>query len=112
VYPDGLPYRLKKGKEDNMSQSPSLMTEAVTELVAIGAAIAAPCEPCFQHHSALALKLGVTPEDLRAAVKIAQAVKAVPQQKVMEAVARLLAVHRAEAPGTVSPCCCGSGQGC
>jgi AhpD family alkylhydroperoxidase len=88
------------------------MTEAVTELVAIGAAIAAPCEPCFQHHGALALKLGVTPEDLRAAVKIGQAVKAVPQQKVLEAVERLLAAPRAETSGSASPCCCGAGQGC
>ena len=45
-----------------------LHTEAVEELVAIGAAIASNCEPCFRFHYDKARKLGVSKEDMARAV--------------------------------------------
>ncbi len=39
-------------------ESPSLYSAAVEELVAIGAAIACNCEPCFKHHFREALGQG------------------------------------------------------
>jgi AhpD family alkylhydroperoxidase len=57
---------------------PSLFTDEVRELVAIGAAIASNCEPCFKHHYNEARKLGVSKEDIRLAVEQAQMVKESP----------------------------------
>ena len=94
-----------------MSQPASLLTEAVTELVAVGAAIAANCEPCFRHHFDSAQKLGVSREDLREAVNVALAVQATPHRKVMETVDRYLALTNQETTATSGTCGCGSG-GC
>lgn len=93
-----------------MSQSVSLMTEAVTELVAIGAAMASNCEPCFRHHYDEARKLGVSNEDIREAVNVAQAVKATPQRKVQETADRYLAMSEPKA--STEACGCGSGKSC
>lgn len=58
-----------------MSDSPSLYTTAVEELVAIGAAIACNCEPCFKHHFREALNQGVPRGDVAMAVATARKVK-------------------------------------
>jgi len=62
----------------------SIYSEAVQELVAIGAAIAANCEPCFRHHFDKARKLGVSKEDMARAVTTAQMVKESPARAVIE----------------------------
>jgi AhpD family alkylhydroperoxidase len=88
------------------------MTEAVTELVAIGAAIASNCEPCFRHHYGTAQTLGVSREDMREAVNVALAVKAAPQRRVMETADRYLALPDPTAPASNPDCGCGSGKCC
>ncbi len=62
----------------------SIYSEAVQELVAIGAAIAANCEPCFRHHFDKARKLGVSKEDMARAVTTAQMVKEAPARAMLE----------------------------
>jgi AhpD family alkylhydroperoxidase len=62
--------------------APSIYTEAIAELVAIGAAIASNCEPCFRAHYDKARKLGVSREDMLRAVTTAQSVKEVPARAV------------------------------
>lgn len=69
---------------------PSLVTEAVAELVAIGASIASNCEPCFRFHFDKARKLGVSKEDMLRAVDVAQAVKETPARAVLELAERYL----------------------
>ena len=76
--------------------APSLFTEAVSELVAIGAAIGSNCEPCFKFHYDKARKLGVSKEDMLRAVTVAQAVKEAPARTVLETAHRFL--RDAEAP--------------
>ena len=61
----------------------SLFTDAVRELVAIGAAIASNCEPCFKYHYLAARKLGVSKGDMTLAVEMAHAVKESPAQSVL-----------------------------
>lgn len=95
-----------------MSQTPTLMTEATTELVAIGAAMAANCEPCFRHHFDQAHKLGVSREDMRKAVDVALAVKAAPHRKVVETADRYLAQPGSETAGAGEGCACGSSSCC
>ena len=66
-----------------MSPEISLYSPAVAELVAIGAAIAVNCEPCFKYHYAQAQKLGVSSLDMARAVAMAQAVKEAPARAIL-----------------------------
>lgn len=66
------------------------MTPEVKELVAIGAAIAANCEFCFKFHYDKARKLGVSREDMRAAVDTALMVKNSPAKSIADLAERYL----------------------
>jgi AhpD family alkylhydroperoxidase len=92
----------------------SLFTEQVAELVAIGAAIASNCEPCFRFHYDKARKLGVTAGDVRRAVDLAQQVKEAPARAVLNLAHRYLdtkdplsavSVVAASAPQPQDACC-------
>jgi AhpD family alkylhydroperoxidase len=93
-----------------MSTIPSIMNESVKELVAIGAAMASNCEPCFRYHFDLARNLGVSREDMLEAVNVALAVKAAPHRRVVETAERYLA-KEATSPAGSEPCACGT-SGC
>jgi AhpD family alkylhydroperoxidase len=94
----------------------SIYTEAVAELVAIGAAIASNCEPCFKFHFDKARKLGVTREDMLRAVATAQNVKDAPAKAILDLAQRHLsrdavetgaAASQESAPKEKSSGCCG-----
>ncbi len=90
--------------------APSLFTEAVSELVAIGAAIGSGCEPCFRFHYDAARKLGVSRDDMLRAAMVAQTVRETPAKALRELIDRYLGggggeVTVAEAK---SGSCCGS----
>lgn len=80
----------------------SLFSDAVKELVAIGAAIGSNCEMCFKQHYNQARKLGVSKEDMRLAVEMAQAVKDRSAESSWNLAAKYLATPREQAS-----CCCG-----
>jgi AhpD family alkylhydroperoxidase len=84
--------------------APSIYTDAVAELVAIGAAIAANCEPCFKFHFQQAKKLGVSREDMMRAVRTAQGVKETPAKTMLQLASRLLEGDQAGLP-VVQSCC-------
>ena len=78
-----------------------LVTEAVAELIALGAAMAANNEDAFQRHNFRLHKLGVSREERIQAVNIALQVKMAPHRTLVEmAEAYLMA---GEEPGG----CCG-----
>jgi arsenite methyltransferase len=91
-------------------KSPRLYTPAVGELVAIGAAIAANCEPCFKHHYAEARRHGVSKEDMACAVTMAQKVKEAPARATLDLADRYLGCSAsAEEAGTPpTNACCGT----
>lgn len=100
--------------------APSIFTEAVAELVAIGAAIASNCEPCFKFHYDKARRLGVSREDMLRAVTTAQNVKDAPAKAILDLAQRHLSRDGAEAvapanqeaaPKAKSSGCCGSEKG-
>ena len=81
--------------------------DAVTaELVAIGAAIGANCEPCLKSHYDQARRLGVAPGVMAEAVRLAQTVKDTPARSMLELAAKLLGTEAAAlgapAAGTVT----------
>jgi AhpD family alkylhydroperoxidase len=82
----------------------SLFTPAVAELVAIGAAIAANCEPCLRYHTGEAGKLGVSVGDMARAVEMAAKVKDAPHRNIMRLAARLTQTVPAAAVATPGAC--------
>ena len=52
-----------------------MLDEKTRELVAIGAAITANCQPCLEYHTAKARESGLTNEDILEAVKVGQQVR-------------------------------------
>ncbi len=85
----------------------SLFTDAVAELVAIGAAIGSSCEPCFKHHYNEARKLGVSKSDMRLAVEMARRVKEAPARAILELADKFLTEKKPAA----SSCCAGPADG-
>ncbi|MDA8217606.1 MAG: arsenite efflux transporter metallochaperone ArsD [Dehalococcoidales bacterium] len=86
-------------------------TEAVAELVAIGASIAANCEPCFKFHFARARKLGVSLEDMLLAVNTAQGVKDAPARSVLKLAKRILGAPEVDVSDS-GAAGCAPGSGC
>lgn len=89
-----------------MSGQLPLTTEAITELVAIGSAMACNCEPCFKYHYDQARKLGVSVEDMRRAVNTGLSVKSAPHRKIVETAERYLS--RGPGADEPIPCCSGT----
>lgn len=87
----------------------SIYTDAVAELVAIGAAIAANCEPCFKYHFQQARKLGVSRQDMLRAVQTAQSVKDTPAKTMLDLAHRYLDGDSVALPvmQTTKSNCCG-----
>ena len=85
--------------------APSLFTGQVAELVAIGAAIAANCEPCFKYHYDQARKLGVSNADMRRAVDLAQMVKDTPARAILDLAERFVGAATPDTAAKQSPCC-------
>ena len=79
-------------------ESPSLYSAAVEELVAIGAAIACNCEPCFKHHFREALGQGVARGDVALAVATARKVKEHVAAQVLKTAGEQLAAAREVGP--------------
>jgi AhpD family alkylhydroperoxidase len=124
---EGLPVILVNGQQVLAGRYPSrdelaawtgvdvektVFTPEVAELVAIGAAIAANCEPCFKHHYDLARKLGVSAQDMQRAVDLAQKVKEAPARAMLELAGRYLkpdtSNQTGSVPTTAAPkACCG-----
>ncbi len=83
--------------------APVEMTGQIKELIALGAAIGASCEPCFKWHYEHARKQGVSLAAIRAAVRIGEAVKAASARNILGLADRILAEDKSEA--TSSSCC-------
>lgn len=77
------------------------LNEQVVELIALGAAIAAGCEPCFKFHYDKARKLGVSKQTMQQAVEIGDMVKQASANNMLELASRILDKPAASA-------CCGS----
>ena len=92
----------------NENEPSSLYSAAVEELVAIGAAIACNCEPCFKYHFREALSHGVPRGDVAMAVATARKVKEHIAEQVLKTAGEQLAAARDVGPQPGS-CCCAAG---
>ncbi len=87
----------------------SVFSPSVAELVAIGAAIGANCEPCFKYHYSQARKLGVSREDMALAVALADKVKRAPARNMLALADKILHTNLLEEGENPPPseCCAG-----
>jgi AhpD family alkylhydroperoxidase len=91
--------------DETRNEPPTVWNDSVDERVAIAAAIAPNCEPCFKFHYDTASKLGLSREDMVRAVTQAQQVKDSPAKAVLD-----LAAGHLEPPGARDKPCCGGGD--
>jgi AhpD family alkylhydroperoxidase len=91
--------------------TPSIFSEQVKELVAIGAAIGSNCEMCFKYHFGQARKLGISKEDIRLAVDMAKMVKDSPARSIAELADKVLTLPAVKATaGVLDAGCCSPGS--
>jgi arsenite methyltransferase len=105
------PTRLELAKWAGLAPSQDLYSEPVNELVALGAAIAANCQPCFKYHHQRALTLGVSEDDMTRAVNTALAVKKMAERETLQLADQILA-GGPEAETPKGGCGCSSKSGC
>jgi AhpD family alkylhydroperoxidase len=87
----GYPTRVELAQWAGLASSKRLYSDPVNELVAIGAAIAANCQPCFKHHHQRAQALGVSEDDMTSAVNTAMAVKKMAERETLQLADQMLA---------------------
>ena len=91
------------------------MDDKTSVLVCLGAAVAANCGPCFRHYHGEALRLGLDPAEVQAAVTLAGKVKTGANIAVMSVVGEAMrrAGHDGQAeacsPAAAPSCCSGNG---
>jgi len=69
----------------------NLLSEDIRELIAIGAAVAANCEPCFRAHYKKARDAGLSKEEMLEAVAVGEGVKNASSNNIMNLAERYLA---------------------
>ena len=78
---------------------------AVDELVAMGAAIAANCEPCLKYHYREAEQLGVSTADMARAVTTGARVKDSPHRAILRLADKLTGSGLSQPADTADHCC-------
>ena len=75
------------------------------ELVALGAALASNCVPCIEFHIQAARKAGLTDAEISEAIELADKIKRVPADKVLDAASRQLSTPTNESIAAPGACC-------
>lgn len=70
------------------------MNPKTKELVAIAASVAGRCQPCFRHHLTKARELGISEDDIREAVDLAERIGNAGGQRMDEFVKSLLEAEK------------------
>ena len=78
------------------------MNEQTKELIALGASVAAHCQPCLKYHYAKARELGLSAEDIKTAIATGHQVESGARKAMSDFEAELNA-----ATGSESESCCG-----
>lgn len=73
------------------------MNEQTKELIAIGASIAAHCQPCLKYHYAKARELGIEMADIHAAMELGQQVSSGAEKAIRDFQSTLTGATSAEA---------------
>lgn len=88
------------------------MSPSVKELVAIGAAVACNCEMCFKFHFDKARKIGISDEDMLAAVETGAMVKNASAQSIKDLAYKFLNKQEDRGGQAISKATCCSDACC
>jgi AhpD family alkylhydroperoxidase len=83
------------------------MDDKVGELIAIGASVAAHCQPCLTYHLARAREMGIDEQEIQEAVAVGQKVEKGPMT-AMRDFARESLKAPAQNPQSSPACCAGA----
>ena len=78
------------------------------ELVALGAALGSNCIPCVVYHLGVAEKIGISDEEIKEAVELADEVRKVPAAQVLKTAHAQIGrkpEESPECPESRAPCC-------
>lgn len=81
------------------------MDEKIEEMVALGAAYALNCQPCMEYHKQKAAETGLSFEEMRMAIRVADSVKAGAGKKTGQFAERIFGPLPADR-------CCPAGSEC
>lgn len=84
------------------------MDENTKTCIALGAATAANCVPCFEHYFSTAEKLGISTADIEAAVKIAAKVRGGAHMVMKDSIRQIIkgnGAQREKCSGGTPKCC-------
>jgi AhpD family alkylhydroperoxidase len=81
------------------------MDERMKELVAIGASAAVNCHPCMEKHLAICDRLGISREEVAAAIEVGLAVNKGAASRTQDKVTALLGLAK-EPEGEAGGCGC------
>lgn len=84
----------------------------ITELIAVGASVAANCASCVEYHGRKALESGIDPDEVAQAIEIGRNVRKGAAANVDHVTDRLLQKNASRTSGTASPDASASHAGC
>ena len=84
----------------------------ITELIALGASVAANCPSCVEYHGRKAVESGIDPDDVAQAIAIGRNVRKGATANVDQVTDELLQKNASRASGTASPGASASHAGC
>lgn len=82
------------------------MDKKMEELIALGAAYAVNCQPCMEVHKRKAIEAGLSEEEMRAAIQVAEAVKTGAYVKAKQSASNLFGELKEERCCPVGSECC------
>ncbi|MCE1246768.1 MAG: carboxymuconolactone decarboxylase family protein [Firmicutes bacterium] len=83
----------------------SCLNEKLRELIAIGASIGAHCQPCLTFHVEKARELGVSEDEINAAVDVGYMVQKGAMNEIKKHAQNILKPNAKESCGCGSGCC-------
>ena len=82
------------------------MDERTTLLVSLGAAVAANCAPCFEHYLGKTEAAGLTSEEIRAVVEVADQVKKGARISIMNGIRGMIGTNASPRKSVSGKSCC------
>ncbi len=88
--------------------SENILNDKTRSLVAVGASIAANCQPCLNHHVAKALENGLNKQEIAEVIEVGKAVRSGAAGSMDKLVAEMKKndLNQCASQGTAKSCCC------
>ncbi len=86
------------------------MNTQIKELIAVGASIAANCQPCLTYHVGKAREAGVTEEEIMEAISIAKMVRKGATAKMDQFALTVIDASKETVRASDGGCGCGTGR--